>query len=71
MELLTVWHQHRADLENKLQALTGGKAIANQMGEYKKEVFKGHGTRNGPEHYNLLSEKQDSLQRIAELYKEL
>jgi hypothetical protein len=71
MELLMVWHQHRADLENKLQALTGGKAIANQTGEYKREVFKGHCTGNGPEHYILLSEKQDSLQRIAELYKEL
>jgi hypothetical protein len=71
MELLTVWHQHCYDLESKLQDMMGSKAIANQMGEYKKEVFKGHCTGIGPEHYILLSEKQDSFQQIAELYKEL
>jgi hypothetical protein len=74
MELLTVWHKHRADLETKLQALTGGEMgvlAINQAGDYKKQVFQGHCRGNGPEHYILLSDKPDSLKRIAELYKEL
>jgi hypothetical protein len=74
MELLTVWHKHRADLENKLQVLTGGEmgvVSVYQAGDYKKQVFQGHCTGNGPEHYILLSENPDSVKRIAKLYKEL
>jgi hypothetical protein len=69
MELLTVWHKHRADLETKLQVLTG--ATVNQTGDYKKQVFQGHCRGNGPEHYISLSDEPDSVKRITELYKEL
>jgi hypothetical protein len=71
MQLQTIWHGHRKDLESKLQALIvqrdeGGGGEENQttttaaidagrQGDYKKEFFQGHCKGNGPDQYLLFS----------------
>jgi hypothetical protein len=70
MQLQTVWHRHRRDLEGKMRALLqeGGGATANNNnenetimaidggldGDYKKEFFQGHCKGNGPDQYLLF-----------------
>jgi len=67
MELHTLWHNHRADLETKLQALTNDSTIAQgQAGNYKKETFQGHCVEDGK--YLALSGKPETMKRIPELY---
>lgn len=48
MELLTIWHAHRQDLETKLLAISGDKSIEKgRGGDYKNEVFQGHCSSEG------------------------
>ena len=71
MELLTVWHSHRSDLERKLLALTGDESIEKgRSSDYKKPVFQGHCSGEGPENYHVLSEqgRPETWKRLAELY---
>lgn len=69
LELVSVWHNVRYDLETKLLGMTGDATIKDgQEGSYKAEVFRGHCKGNGAAHYLALSGKQTTLQRIPELY---
>ena len=68
LELERIWHNHRTDLETKLQALTHDATIAQgQAGKYKKEIFQGHCVENGK--YLALSGKPETIKRIPQLYK--
>lgn len=70
MELLTIWHAHRQDLETKLLALTGDSLIDKGRGsDYKKEVFQGHCSGEGAEHYQVLSGQPATWKRLSELYE--
>jgi hypothetical protein len=70
MELLTVWHGMRSDLEQKLAALTGDSTVVEvgQKGTFKKQVFQGHCTENGGSGYVPLSGKPETLKRLSEIY---
>lgn len=69
MELLTLWHNYRTDLETKMMALTGDETIKEgQTGDYKKEVFQGHCTGNNE--YITLAGKKESYKRLPELYSD-
>lgn len=79
MQLQTIWHGHRRDLESKLQALVQEGGGANQTataaidagleGDYKTEFFQGHCKGNGPDQYLLFSSgNADFIKRIPELY---
>jgi hypothetical protein len=71
MELLTVWHSHRSDLERKLLALTGDETIEEgRNSDYNKQVFQGHCSGEGQESYHVLSEqgRPETWKRLAELY---
>lgn len=71
LELAKVWHDHRTDLEMKLQKLTGDESIASgQSGSYMPHVFGGHCTELGPGGYLKISANTHSLQRAQELYGE-
>ena len=70
MELMTVWHNIRTDLENKLLQLTNDTTIRNgQSGTYKPEYFNGHCTGNGNSGYLKLAATTESLKRLPELYE--
>lgn len=69
MELMTIWHNVRTDLETKLLNLTGDKTIRKgRVGKYKKDVFQGHCTGNGGENYLALTGKTATFRRISNLY---
>jgi hypothetical protein len=70
MELLTIWHNIRTDLETKLLELTGDKTIEEgRVGDYKKEIFQGHCKGNGGENYLTLTGTTGTFQSISDLYK--
>lgn len=80
MELQSVWHGHRRDLERALAAHVGtednkrqketASIVAGQAGDYKKEVFQGHCRGNGQTNYLALAGgQQQLLLRIPELYQ--
>jgi hypothetical protein len=85
MQLQTIWHGHRSDLEGQLRALLvqeGAAANENETtttttaidaglgGDYKKEIFQGHCKGNGPDQYLLFcSGNADLIKRTPELYK--
>lgn len=71
MELQSVWHEYRRDLEAKLMNLTGDDSFIpqSQTGSYKKEFFMGHCKENGQAGYRPLAKgSSDFLKRIPELY---
>jgi alpha-N-acetylglucosamine transferase len=69
MELQMIWHSFRADLEKKLEELTGDKTVRNgQAGSYKKDVFHGHCNGNGGKQYVRLAGKPETLKRLPDLY---
>jgi hypothetical protein len=71
MELLTVWHSHRSDLERKLLALTGDETLEKgRSSDYNKPVFQGHCSGEGQESYHVLSEqgRPETWKRLGELY---
>jgi hypothetical protein len=69
MELLTVWHSHRTDLETKLLALTGDETIEEgRKSDYKKQFFQGHCSGEGQENYHVLSGRPETFKRLVELY---
>jgi hypothetical protein len=69
MELMTVWHTVRSDLETKLRTLTGDQTINDgQAGDYKKDVFQGHCKANGAKGYLPLTAATGTFQRTGELY---
>ena len=52
MELVTRWHEIRADFENKLFELTNDVSIKKgQAGEHKVEYFRGHCMGEGGSEY--------------------
>lgn len=69
MQLLTVWHDYRTDLEKKLLALTGDdEVLSGQIGSYKRDVFQGHCKGNGGSQYIPLSIQPVMRKRLPELY---
>lgn len=69
MIMLNEWHTIRTDLENQLYTLTNDITIKNgQLGKYKTNVFQGHCNENSQSGYIQMSAKQESIQRIPELY---
>ena len=70
MELISIWHSFRTDLENKLEKLTGDGTIRQgRIGDFKKNFFQGHCTGNGGKEYIQLSGKPETMKRIPELYR--
>jgi hypothetical protein len=70
LELAKVWHDHRTDLETKLQKLTGDTSIATgQSGSYMKHIFRGHCAELGPDGYLKIG-ATSTLKRVHELYGE-
>lgn len=64
------WHDLRVDLETKLYDLTGDKSILNgRNGTYMTDIFGGHCNGDGKEHYNIIGGKDESFERIGELYE--
>jgi hypothetical protein len=69
MEIMTLWHNVRTDLEDKLQQLTGDRTISQgRSGNYKKDIFQGHCTANGGAGYLPLTGEKSSFRRLSELY---
>jgi hypothetical protein len=70
MELLTVWHSVRSDLEQKLMTLTGDETIQEEgrKGDYNKQVFQGHCSGEGQDNYHVLAGRPETWKRLAELY---
>jgi hypothetical protein len=70
MDLLTMWHKVRADLETSLLTLTGDETIERgRKGTYKRPVFQGHCTGNGGENYLALSGSTQTMRRVSNLYQ--
>ena len=70
MELLTVWHQCRTSLEDKLYDLTGDETIrSGRSGKHMKEVFQGHCTGNGAENYISIKGTPETMLRLPEIYE--
>jgi hypothetical protein len=70
MELQTVWHDYRTDLENKLLALSNDQSILDgRSGTYKTNVFQGHCTANGGDNYLIIAGNAETRKRISELYQ--
>eukprot|EP00539_Tryblionella_compressa_P008647 CAMPEP_0178754174 /NCGR_PEP_ID=MMETSP0744-20121128/12019_1 /TAXON_ID=913974 /ORGANISM="Nitzschia punctata, Strain CCMP561" /LENGTH=565 /DNA_ID=CAMNT_0020408069 /DNA_START=1091 /DNA_END=2788 /DNA_ORIENTATION=- len=70
MELQAVWHDMRADLENKLYALTKDERIAGgQKGTYNQQFFRGHCSEDQSKGYlSIAGGVEEILQRIPDLY---
>ena len=70
LELQSVWHTCRTDLENKLFKLTNDIGIREQgqKGTHQKEYFHGHCTGHGSSNYIGISANAETLRRIPELY---
>jgi len=69
MELMTMWHKLRTNLENRMISLTQDKKIeSGQAGGFKPEVFFGHCNENGASGYIPIQGEQSSFLRIPELY---
>lgn len=68
MELQTIWHSYRTDLERQLHKLTADDSIL-ATGDYKTDVFQGHCTADGGSNYVPIQGKPESLLRLSELYK--
>ena len=70
MELLTVWHNVRTDLETKLFAQTKDEMLLlGQAGDYKKDIFQGHCKGNGGKEYIPMKGRPETFRRIPELYE--
>jgi hypothetical protein len=70
MELITLWHNVRTDLENKMIELTGDTSVQEgRAGNYKRDIFQGHCTENGGAGYVTLAGKRETYQRLPELYE--
>lgn len=82
MQLLQVWHNHRLDLEQQLEAWldkqpsnsyhnnnnNNKSAItAGRQGTYKEQFFRGHCSGNG-KYLTLASGHSNLLQQISQLY---
>jgi hypothetical protein len=71
MELLTMWHTVRTDLETRLFKLVGNATIENaRNGDYRKEVFQGHCTGYGGENYLALVASEEMVRGIGDLYNQ-
>lgn len=71
MELISKWHQVRADLESKLFNLTGDDFVQKgREGEYKPEYFHGHCRADGGKHYLPLNGTKETFLKIPELYQD-
>lgn len=69
MQLVHRWHDLRSDFEDKLHALTGDNSIlSSRNGTYMPDVFNGHCQGDGNDFYNLLAGKDESFERVHELY---
>ena len=53
MVVVRKWHQMRTDLEQKIVEATGGdtKVLEGQSGDYRRDVFMGHCSKNGQNGY--------------------
>jgi hypothetical protein len=71
LELHSVWHSYRSDLEDKLMTLTGDEAIrqTGQAGQHMANIFQGHCEGHGGSNYIGISGSAESLKRIPELYE--
>jgi hypothetical protein len=68
MKVVKKWHDYRRDLEHKLHKLTNDSTILPQ-GDYKKNIFMGHCTQEGPGGYAQIAAKVQSFDRLHELYR--
>jgi len=70
MELTSRWHALRSDLENQLYNLTKDETILEgRNANYKLEYFKGHCRDEGGKNYLNFKASDESMKRIADLYK--
>jgi hypothetical protein len=55
MELQTLWHLLRLDLERQIFAVTGDASVlSGSMGTYKKDIFQGHCLGEGGNNYTSI-----------------
>lgn len=70
LKITRIWHELRSDLEGKLQALTNDKTLlAGHSGEYKENVFQGHCTGEGSNHYLQIHATPQTLDNVPKLYE--
>lgn len=71
LELQTIWHKTRSDLEAQLYQLTKDPTILEgSVGNYSRDVFQGHCHAYGGQDYIQLTGSKESFRRIPELYQE-
>lgn len=69
MKLITIWHNVRSDLENKMISLTSDSTInEGRKGDYFKDIFQGHCTENGGSGYVPLAGHKESFMKLPEIY---
>jgi hypothetical protein len=55
MELQSLWHLLRLDLEREILSLTGNASmLRGSMGTYKKDIFQGHCLGEGGDNYTSI-----------------
>jgi hypothetical protein len=69
MELVTKWHETRADFESSFYDLTKDETILkSSSGKHKPEVFKGHCEGEGGANYVTIQANTESFKQIAKMY---
>jgi hypothetical protein len=69
MELISKWHETRADFESSFYDLTKDETILkSSSGEHKREWFKGHCGGEGGSNYLNIQANTESFKQLAKMY---
>ena len=69
MDLISKWHEVRADFESSFYDLTKDETILkSSSGRHKREWFKGHCDGEGGENYVTIQANRESFKQLAKMY---
>ena len=69
MELVTKWHDIRADFEDKFYEIAKDDKISvGRAGTHKVDYFHGHCNGEGGKNYRIIQASHESFQKVANLY---
>lgn len=69
MELISKWHEIRADFEQQFYTLTKDETILpGSAGSHKVNYFKGHCSGEGGTNYRNINATVESFKQVPKLY---